>query len=104
MRPATRRRLDSMARGNAEIKLAFRRIDNWTGLHLPYICGWPNFEVADYQDGRGAVLGHYLLSDAVADWRNADLINDLGNPAEYPLRGHFTRTHDFAVRLGYQHG
>jgi hypothetical protein len=90
-------------RGNAEIKMRFRRIFEWAGLP-PFVCGWPNFEQADYHDGRGTVYGHYLLTDAVADWQDARYAQDLMSPAENPLRGWFTHAHDFAVAQGYQHG
>jgi len=83
------------------VAMRFRRIAEWTAARPQYSCGWPNFERADYHDGRGLVYGHYLLSDAVADWRDVPA-QDLGNPQT--LRERFARTNSYAVQQGYQHG
>lgn len=88
---------------NYHIKMRFLRIDNWTGLLSPYICGWPNFMHANYNDGRGFVYGHQLLPDSVADWREVPA-TEFGNFDTAPFRARFTWTHDYAVRQGYQHG
>ncbi|MFI5952472.1 hypothetical protein [Cryptosporangium sp. NPDC051539] len=84
------------------IELRFRRVNEWIGPR-PYVCGWPNFERADYQDGRGIVYGHYLLPEAAAAWRDVPA-TEFGDLTGQPLRARFSRANSYAVAQGYQHG
>lgn len=88
-----------MARTNPEIKVRFQRIFEW--VRPPYVCGWPNFEQADYPEG--IFYGHYQLTGAVTEWRDLTY-DDLDRPVENPMRAWFTHAHDYARRNGFQHG
>lgn len=85
------------------VELRFGRVDQWCNGHPQYFCGWPNFEQADYHDGRGLVYGHYLLHDAVVDKRIVPA-QEYGNLDDQPMRAWFTRANAYAVSQGYQHG
>lgn len=82
------------------IGLRFRAINDWCVSRGVYTAGWPNFHVATYHNPTRTVYGHFLLRDAVVDWRDVPA-------SEYgatDMRTRFTGAHDYALRQGYQQG
>src|ERR1041384_1998817 len=87
-----------------QIAMRFRRIDNWC-TNRGFMAGWPNFHEATYTNPRRKVYGHFLLKDAVIDWRDvpASVLATLTGGVT-SARARFTGAHDYAVNQGYQHG
>jgi endonuclease/exonuclease/phosphatase family metal-dependent hydrolase len=66
--------------------------------------GWPNFEEANYHDGRGVVYGSYLLrpGDHI-EWRDV-LKRELGAPDLSNVEGCWRAVHRWAVGQGFATG
>ncbi len=82
------------------IGLRFRAISDWCVSRAVYTAGWPNFHAATYHNPTRTVYGHYLLREAVVDWRDVPAREYGAND----MRSRFTGAHDYAQRQGYQHG
>lgn len=66
-----------------------------------FVGGFPNYFHANY--GSGNVCGTFLLTNAVAEYRNVSFI-ELGNPPRNDIRQMFTSVNDYAFRNGYLGG
>lgn len=81
------------------IGLRFRAANGYAARH-GFHAAFPNFHQARYPNPDRIVYGHFLLRDAVVDWRDVPAVEYRATNA----RSRFTGAHDYALRVGYQHG
>jgi hypothetical protein len=80
-----------------------RAVHRWAVVH-GFVHGWPNFEEANYRDGRGIVYGvHLLRRDEQVDFRDV-LKTELAAPDLSNVEGCWRAVHRWAINHGYATG
>ena len=87
----------------ASVEERLRLTHRWATAH-GFFHGWPNFEQANYHDGRGVVYGTRLIRPGSnIEWRDVPR-RELGAPELSNIEGCWRAAHRWAIAHGYGTG